>query len=220
MTVDFILQRLETQKNPSVIKRYEKAGEKQPYIGVLMGTIRSLGKEYRKRPELAIPLWRTAILEAQLLAIEIMSPPHMTLLEIEELLDTSLSLQVLDKLVDRVLSHHSEKVSLKEVLFASDDSVKERLAWRIEIDRVKHKELATDEVSEKLTYIFDHLADSPEVTRWVMNHCLVEIAVNYPEYCDDIIRRSTALGVYRDMIVAKGCTSAYAPDWIAARLRR
>ena len=52
-----------------------------------------------------------------------------------------------------------------------------------------------------------------------MNQCLVEVAVRYDDYRQAIIGMTEELAVYKDMKVAKGCTSAYAPDWIAARVK-
>lgn len=51
-----------------------------------------------------------------------------------------------------------------------------------------------------------------------MNQCLVEIAVTYPDYLEKGRAIGQKLGVYSEMKVAKGCTSAYAPDWIEALL--
>ncbi|MGM5692709.1 hypothetical protein [Streptococcus suis] len=53
-----------------------------------------------------------------------------------------------------------------------------------------------------------------------MNQCLVEIAVAYPDYLEQGLAIGQQLAVYADMKVPKGCTSAYAPDWIEALLRK
>ncbi|HEY8444950.1 MAG TPA: hypothetical protein VIK94_02350 [Bacilli bacterium] len=47
-----------------------------------------------------------------------------------------------------------------------------------------------------------------------MNRCLCEIGIAYDEYTSSCIAIGEALGVYRDLKVAKGCTSSYAPIWI------
>lgn len=219
MTVEHILEQLEAQKNPSVVKRYEKSGEKQPYIGVMMGAINKMAKTYAKQSDLALPLWQTGILEAQFLAIQLFKVKDLTQADIEGLIDDNLSLLVLDKLVDKVVSHHSSAPTLKEAWLASQNLIYQRLAWRIEIARASRGQLIDEEIEAIMAQLREILPDSPEVTKWVMNHCLVEIAVRYPTYREQIIDLTTQLGVYQDMVVAKGCTSAYAPDWIAARIR-
>lgn len=219
MTVDRILESLREQASPSVIKRYEKAGESQPYIGVTMGAINKLAKAYAKSPELALPLWRTGILEAQLVAIQLLSPKELRFEEARELVDDSLSLMVLDKLADRVLTKSPDHLALRDHLKTSSSLVKQRLAWRLKLGRISRKEVAPAELDQLIAEIAANLVASPEVTKWVMNQCLVEIAVRYPDYREQIIRLTEELAVYQDMVVAKGCTSAYAPDWIAARIK-
>jgi len=49
-----------------------------------------------------------------------------------------------------------------------------------------------------------------------MNHALCEIGIRYPQFTERCITLGETLGVYRDLKVSKGCTSAYAPNWIAA----
>ena len=127
MTVEMILQALESHKNVSVINRYVKAGETQPYIGVLMGKINHIAKSYSKESQLALPLWQTGLLEAQLVAIQLMSPKGLSLQDIDDMLDERLSLQVLDKLADRVLSHHPNRDHLQQLLLDSDSIIRQRL---------------------------------------------------------------------------------------------
>lgn len=218
MTVETILEQLKANQHASVIKRYETSGERQAYIGVMMGTISKLAKTYAKQHDLALPLWKTGILEAQLLAIPLFDMTSLTEADIEDLIDVSLSLLVLDKLVDKVVSQHPAHQILQVKWLALDDEVYQRLAWRIAIKRASRKGLTHSEIDDIMAHTTQTLPTSPEVIRWVMNHCLVEIAVRYPTYREPIIQLTRQLGVYRDMVVAKGCTSAYAPDWIAARL--
>ena len=53
-----------------------------------------------------------------------------------------------------------------------------------------------------------------------MNHYLVEIGVHFPEFRQRCIVIGEHLGRLDDRPVPKGCTSSYAPEWIAAVLKR
>ena len=59
-----------------------------------------------------------------------------------------------------------------------------------------------------------------EIVKYAMNRAMVEIGINYPSLTQRILTNSERLGVYKEVMVAKGCTSPYAPDWIHAVLRR
>lgn len=83
------------------------------------------------------------------------------------------------------------------------------------------EKIATNqEIEETLTYINEHLQTADPLVQWTMNQCLVEIAVAYPDYLKQGLAIGQELAVYADMKVPKGCTSAYAPDWIEALLRK
>ncbi len=220
MTLKAILEDMQANQSPSVLKRYEKAGENQPYIGLMMGTINKLAKKYAQSPDLALPLWQTGILDAQLLAIQLFKPQELTKEEAIQLLDDRLSLQVLDKLADRVLAKTVYANQLKEDLFETDSLVLQRLGWRLQTAAVAQKNLTSSEIEELIAQIERELKASPEILKWVMNQCLVEVAVRYDDYRQAIIGMTEELAVYKDMKVAKGCTSAYAPDWIAARVKK
>jgi hypothetical protein len=53
-----------------------------------------------------------------------------------------------------------------------------------------------------------------------MNYHLVEIALEMPEYRQRCIELGERLGRFDDRPVPKGCNSSYAPEWIAAVLKR
>ncbi len=53
-----------------------------------------------------------------------------------------------------------------------------------------------------------------------MNRCLMEIGTRLPEYTQRCIAIGEKLGRLDDRPVPKGCTSSYAPEWIAAVPRR
>lgn len=83
------------------------------------------------------------------------------------------------------------------------------------------KPFTDQEIEQTLTYIEEHLKTTDPLIQWTMNQCLVEIAaVTYPDYLEKGRAIGQKLGVYSEMKVAKGCTSAYAPDWIEAFILR
>ena len=54
----------------------------------------------------------------------------------------------------------------------------------------------------------------------MMNFCLAEIGINFPEHRDRAIAIGEMRCAFRDYPVSKGCTSPCAPIWIAAMVAR
>lgn len=217
--VQKILDALQEHQVNSVIKRYEKINEVKPYIGVPMGAINTVSKTWKKHPEYFMSLWETGVLEAQYVAINIVKPAVLTEEMILNCLQETVSINVLDKFVDKVLSKRSDRHKWKVFLKNHPSPILQRLGWGLEVRYIVSKQMSEEEIVELFMTIQETLVSSPEVVKWVMNRALVELAVNYPEWLGKCVTLGETLGVYKEMKVPKGCTSAYAPEWIAALIK-
>ncbi|AWX95771.1 DNA alkylation repair protein [Streptococcus suis] len=217
-----ILTQLEAASHAGTLKRYEKIGETKPYYGVPMGAISGIAKAYKNRLDLFAPLWQTGILEAQYLAIQIAKtkPDQLIQADLENCLNEQVSFNVLDKLASIILSKRKDSRNWEEYLLAKDQAIFNRLGWFLRAKYFAGKTATNQEIEETLTYINKHLKTADPLVQWTMNQCLVEIAVAYPDYLKQGLAIGQELAVYVDMKVPKGCTSAYAPDWIEALLKR
>ncbi|HEM4264988.1 TPA: DNA alkylation repair protein [Streptococcus suis] len=219
---NIILDQLEAASHAGTLKRYEKIGETKPYYGVPMGAISGIAKAYKNRMDLFAPLWQTGVLEAQYLAIQIAKnkPDQLTLEDLENCLDEQVSVNVLDKLASIILSKRKDSKDWEETLLAKDEAIFNRLGWFLRAKYFAGKTASNQEIEKTLDHIRQHLQTADPLIQWTMNQCLVEIAVAYPDYLEQGLVIGQELAVYSDMKVPKGCTSAYAPDWIEALLRR
>ncbi len=217
-----ILEKLEDASHAGTLKRYAKTQEIQPYYGVPMGAISGIAKNYKNQLELFTPLWQTKVLEAQYLAIQIAKtkPNQLETAELETCLDAAVSVNVLDKLASIILSKRKDSEVWEELLLNKEEPVFQRLGWFLRAKYFASKSAEKAEIEGTLEYIKLHLQTAPELIQWTMNQCLVDIAVTYPDYLEQGLAIGKELAVYADMKVPKGCTSAYAPDWIEALLRR
>ncbi|HEM5051565.1 TPA: DNA alkylation repair protein [Streptococcus suis] len=220
--INTILDQLEAASHAGTLKRYEKIGETKPYYGVPMGSISGIAKAYKNRLDLFVPLWQTSVLEAQYLAIQIAKnkPDQLTLEDLENCLDEQVSVNVLDKLASIILSKRKDSRDWEEILLAKDEVIFNRLGWFLRAKYFAGKTATNQEIEETLDHIRQHLQTADPLIQWTMNQCLVEIAVAYPNYLEQGLAIGQELAVYADMKVPKGCTSAYAPDWIEALLRK
>ncbi|NQG96672.1 DNA alkylation repair protein [Streptococcus suis] len=217
-----LLTQLQAASHAGTLKRFEKIGETKPYYGVPMGAISGIAKAYKNRLDLFAPLWQTGVLEAQYLAIQLAKtkPNQLTLEDLENCLDEEVSVNVLDKLASIILSKRKDSMVWEEDLLAKDQAIFQRLGWFLRAKYFSGKTASSQEIEETLDHIRQHLQTADPLVQWTMNQCLVEIAVAYPDYLKQGLAIGQELAVYVDMKVPKGCTSAYAPDWIEALLRR
>ncbi|MBF0781146.1 MULTISPECIES: DNA alkylation repair protein [unclassified Granulicatella] len=218
--IEQILQILHTLEHEGTKKRYQKINEVAPYIGVPMGELRKLAKQYKQNNELFMPLWKTGILEAQYLALFIIKPHALSCEDIFECISQQVSVNVLDKFLDNVLAKREDMMFFKSTLKESDILVHQRLFWGLERHYLVSKKVPDEELVHIFHTISNELVEVQELVQWPMNRCLVEMAVNYPNWLDKCYALGSKLGVYKEMKVPKGCTSAYAPEWIDALLKR
>ncbi|NQN67394.1 DNA alkylation repair protein [Streptococcus suis] len=217
-----ILTQLEAASHAGTLKRYEKIGEIKPYYGVPMGAISGIAKTYKNRLDLFAPLWQTGILEAQYLAIQVAKakPNQLATTDLKTCLKEQVSVNVLDKLASIILSKRKDSKYWEEYLLTQDQAIFQRLGWFLRAKYFAGKSASNQEIEETLEHIRLHLQTADPLVQWTMNQCLVEIAVAYPYYLEQGLAIGQELAVYSDLKVPKGCTSAYAPDWIRALLRR
>lgn len=217
-----ILAQIQAASHAGTLKRYEKLGETKPYYGVPMGAISGIAKAYKNRLDLFVPLWQTGILEAQYLAIQLAKakPNQLAHADLETCLNEQISVSVLDKLASIILSKRKDSKDWEEILLARDEAIFNRLGWFLRAKYFAGNSASNQEIEETLDHIRQCLQTADPLVQWTMNQCLVEIAVAYPDYLEQGLAIGQELAVYADMKVPKGCTSAYAPDWIEALLRR
>lgn len=211
---------LESKSNSSVIKRYEKNNEPKPYYGVLKGDINKISKKQKPNNELAQKLWKTKNLDAMLVAIQLFESEKLSLKDINMLVNEKMSLTVLDPFTEKVIFNNPYCKEVMSDFSNRNSDVYNRLFWKLKVKYFGSKVGTKEEIDLTLKEIKEKLVDSPELVKWVMNHCLVTIAINYDDYLEYCISLGEELKVYKDQKVAKGCTSAYAPAWISALLKR
>ncbi|MGU7990845.1 DNA alkylation repair protein [Streptococcus suis] len=217
-----ILTQLQVASHAGTLKRYEKIDETKSYYGVPMGAISGIAKAYKNRLDLFAPLWQTGILEAQYLAIQVAKakPNQLAHADLETCLNEVVSINVLDKLASIILSKRKDSRNWEETLLTKDQAIFQRLGWFLRAKYFAGKTATNQEIEETLDHIRQHLQTADPLVQWTMNQCLVEIAVTYPDYLEQGLVIGQELAVYSDMKVPKGCTSAYAPDWIEALLQK
>mgnify|MGYP001304267060 CR=1 FL=1 len=210
-----ILQILKENANVKYKAIYERQGIKGEILGVPKAVIRKLGNDIKQDHKLALELWNTNIYDAQILAIMLFDNTQFTLEEIKELILSTSSIVVLDELTLTIFENLYPRIDILDAWKHEKNVYLLRSAWNAAIANVITKVYTPHHFEALLSNIEKKLLKADPLVQYAMNRTLVEIGVRYDEYTDRCIQMGETLGLYKDMKVAKGCTSAYAPDWIS-----
>ena len=127
--------------------------------------------------------------------------------------------QVADWLDSNVTRKHPEKEALRHEWLSDTHPWAARAGWSLTAERIGKDPEGLD-LPGLLSRIEAELGHAPPEAQWTMNNCLAGIGIHHTEHRDRAIRIGEALGVYRDYPTPKGCTSPFAPAWIAEMVRR
>lgn len=219
MTVDEILARLEALGDAARRKYNTKSGAPDNQFGVKLGDIRAMAKKLKGDHELAVKLWETGNVEAQLLATLIIKPKSLSAGELDALTRSVTCSQVADWLNSYVVAEHPEKESLREGWMKAKDRWAARAGWHFTAGRVSQGVGGLD-----LPALLDRIEEDmpkamPEV-QWTMNNTLAAIGIHHPEHRERAVAIGEEIGLYRDWPTSKGCTPPYVPVWVDEMVKR
>ncbi|WP_323611000.1 DNA alkylation repair protein [Erysipelothrix enhydrae] len=219
-TVESVVLYLDVFKNESRRKTLMKQGANDKTVGVPLGIMRKLAKEIGKDHQLALSLWELNIIDYQLLAVLLFDPNELDEVTVFKFLNEIQVMTLQEDLIFRCLVFSQDKdVWVERLKFETADHLG-RVYWTFVVDAIKRKQKKELELMALLDEIEVHLVRAHPLTQWMMNRALCEIGFGYSEFVDRAYEIGEASAVYKDMKVAKGCTSAYAPYWMDAVLKR
>jgi 3-methyladenine DNA glycosylase AlkD len=219
MTLRQVLKQLQELGNETTRTHNRKWGAGENQYGVKHGDIRELAKQLRSQPELAEPLWKTNNLDAQLLAVLLIQPKTLSADTLEQLVHTISFSHVADWLCSYVIKVHPQKEELRQRWLKSPDRWAARVGWSLTAERVVKDRQGLD-LAGLLDRIEAELAEADPVVQWTMNNTLAAIGIEVAKHRRRAAEIGERLGVYRDYPASKGCTSPFAPTWIAAMVSR
>jgi 3-methyladenine DNA glycosylase AlkD len=219
MNVDETMIRLRELGNEKVRELNVRNGAGDNQFGVKLGDLRALAKSIKTNPELAAALWQTGNVDAMLLATLLMNPKRLSIEEVEAMVNAIPCTQVADWLQTHVVKQHPQKEALRQKWMHSDQPWTGRAGWSLTAERIVKSPEGLD-LSGLLDRIENEMGGAPTEAQWTMNFCLGEIGIHFPEHRERAIAIGEKLGAFRDYPTPKGCTSPYAPLWIAEMVRR
>jgi 3-methyladenine DNA glycosylase AlkD len=219
MNVKEILAQLKSLGDKARRDYEVKAGAPENMFGAKFGDIRVVAKKVKTNHELALKLWDTGNVEAQLLATLIIEPKRLTADELDTLTRTVAYSRVADWLNAYVVAAHPEKESLREKWMKAKDHWAARAGWNLTASRVS-KSADNLDLPALLDRIETELPKAKPEVQWTMNTTLAEIGVHHAKHRKRAIAIGEKIGLYRDWPVSKGCTPPYVPVWIDAMVKR
>jgi len=219
MTLKETLAQLKSLGNEKVRAQNKKQGAGDNQYGVRHGDIRRLAATIKTDHRLAIALWETGNIDAQLLAILIMNPKNLSADDIDRLVRSVNFAHVADWFTSYVIKIHPDKEALRQRWMTSDDPWTVRAGWSLTSERIGKSPEGLD-VPGILDRIESEMPDAAPEVQWTMNFCLAGIGIHFSKHRKRAIAIGEKLGIYRDYPVSKGCTSPFAPIWINEMMRR
>ncbi|MGW4295884.1 DNA alkylation repair protein [Micromonospora chersina] len=187
--------------------------------GVNLGKLRALAKRLKTQQDLACQLWQTGDTAARLLAILVCRPKAFGRDELDVMLREARTPKVHDWLVTNVVKKNPHAEELRVAWSADPDPVVASAGWALTAERVAKKPEGLD-LAALLDVIEVEMKDAPDRLQWAMNNCLAQIGIDHAEHRARAIDIGERLAVLKDYPTSPGCTSPYAPTWIAEMVRR
>ncbi|WP_438042491.1 DNA alkylation repair protein [Sorangium sp. So ce128] len=187
---------------------------------VMLGDLRTRGKEIKKDHDLAMELWSTGEYYPRLLATLIFDKKLLTENVIDQLAsdvlrhDAEESSQLADWLLANQLAKDKKLVSLIATWEKGSSPILRRWFWYHQARLRWVGQAPPGNSAELLDSLENDMADAEPVVQWAMNFCACQIGVHEPEFRSRCIKLGEALGLYKDDHVAKNCTPSYLPEFI------
>ena len=219
MKVNEILAQFETLGDDARRAHNTKAGAPDNQFGVKLGDIRAMAKKIKTDHELALNLWDTGNVEAQLLATLIIKPKSLSADELDKLTRSTTCAQVAEWMNSYVVAEHPEKEALRAKWMKAKDSWAARAGWHFTASRV-NKGADDLDLPALLDRIEKEMPKAKPEVQWTMNNTLGAIGIHHPNLRKRAIAIGEKIGLYRDWPVSKSCIIPFVPVWVEAMVKR
>ncbi len=200
---------------------------KAKQFGVAMGDLRTLAKKIKPPPanhELALQLWKTGNIDAQLLAILLMKPKSLSAAQLDKMVRAARFAWVADWLNAYIVKEQppADKESLRIKWMEDEDGWAARAGWNLTASRINKggKDVEGLDLPGLLDRIESEMADAPPETQWTMNNTLIAIGIHHAKHRKRAIAIGEKIGLYKDWPVSKGCTPPYVPVCVPEMVKR
>lgn len=185
-----------------------------------LGELRRVAKEIRRDHALALELWSTSRMRPRQLAILIMDPKQVDQGFVDQLDADLQALSEADRtqLMDWLLAHQLTKSRAGTRLIASweqsDSALQRRTYWYHQARLRWTGQTPPPNTAALLDALEARMADEVPEVQWAMNFTAGQIGTYDPDHRDRCVALGERTGLYRDEVVARGCTPQFLPTFI------
>ena len=215
--VDALMAELRELEDPKARAVNERHGDDH---GVNLSRLRAVAKRVKTQHGLALDLWRTGDGAARLLAILVCRPKAFTVDELDAMVREARTPKVGDWLVGYVVKKSPHREPLRTAWMGDTDPLVAASGWTLTADRVMRGDVSGLDLPGLLNSIEAEMKEAPDRLQWAMNTTLAQIGIGNPELREQAVAIGERLRVLEDYPTSPGCTSPYAPTWIAEMVRR
>ncbi len=187
--------------------------------GVNLSKLRGLAKRIGVDPTLSRELWSSGDVAGQLLGILVAKPRDLSADELDAMVRDTGSAKAHDWLVNYLVKKSPHAEELRGRWSEDPDPDARAAAWSLTTARVVKDPDGLD-LDALLDRIERELADAPAREQWAMNETLAHIGIHHPALRGRAVGIGEHLQVLADYPTPPGCTSPFAPLWIAEMVRR
>lgn len=216
MTIPDVLAELAVLEDPKMRAANEKRGDDH---GINLSKMRALAKRVKTDHALAAQLWQTGETAPRLLALLICKPREFTADELDAMLRETRAPKVNDWFVNYVAKKTPLAEEMRLRWFQDSDPTVAAAAWSLTAERVAKQPEGLD-LDRLLDLIERDMKDAPKRPQWTMNETLAQIGIHHPALRERALEIGDRLQVLADYPTPPGCTSPFAPIWIAEIVRR
>lgn len=192
----------------------QKMGFGDNAFGVTMGALRPLAKKIKTNHAVALRLWESGNYEAMILATMIMETDLIIENDFENILEGAYHSNLVDELTFRAFHKNVYAKTWMHIWILNEDGKFGRAGWNLAIDLLGNHQVTEIEIDDLLSLIEKDMKDAQVDKQWAMNHFMCAVGIQEDQYTDKCLALGERLGVYKELKVSKGCTSAYALAWI------
>lgn len=187
---------------------------------VMLGDLKTRGKEIKKDHALAMELWSTGQYFPRLLSTLIFDTKRLAENMIDRLAsdmlrhDVEERSQLADWLLAIQLAKDKKLVSLIATWEKNPSPILRRLFWYHQARLRWVGQAPPGNSAGLLDSLENNMAYAEPEVQWAMNFCAGQIGVHEPKFRSRCIKLGEALALYKDDHVAKNCTPSYLPDLV------
>ena len=219
MSFDEVYAQLEAWGSEKRRAMYTRGGAGESF-GVLLGNLRGLAKQLKRDHPLALRLWATGNVDAMIMATMLLDPDQLSEAEATAMVEALTYHPLVDELTYTVLADAPFAETLRLRWMDAPEELLGRAGWDLVIARLQRGQLQGLDFDALLQKIEAEVKSAPKRKQDAMNRTLCEIGIRFPEWTQRCVALGERLGrLDPNECVPKGCTSSYAPEWIAAGIR-